>query len=92
MTRTVLVLVLVAAFVAAVGVPVQLATADSGSISRDAKGPQPSGPLDVLWGPPTPHIFLLGQGFIFAAGLTLLIVAALLGVYTFMTARPHDRN
>ena len=91
MTRTVLVLVLVAAFVAAVSVPV-VALADSGSISRDARGPQPAGPLDVLWGPPTPHIFILGQGFIFAAGLTLLIVAVLLGVYTFVTARPHDRH
>ena len=91
MTRTVLVLVLIA-FVAAVSVPVPYATADSGSISRDARGSQPSGPLDVLWGPPTPHIYLLGQGFIFVAGLTLLIVAVLLGVYTFAKARPHDRH
>ena len=91
MTRTVLVILLLAGIVAAAGVPVQVASADSGSISRDAKGSQPAGPLDVLWGPPTPHIFFLGQGFIFAAGLTLLIVAVLLGVYTFVTARPHDR-
>jgi len=90
-TRTVLVLVLMAAIVTAVTVPAHVATADSGSISRDARGSQPSGLTDVLGGPTTPHIFFIGQGFIFAAGLTLLIVAVLLGAYTFVTARPHDR-
>jgi hypothetical protein len=87
----VLVLLLVA-LVAPVGVPADLASADTASISRDARGPQPSGLHDPLGGPATPRVYLLGQPLLFGAGLVLLILAALLGAYTLSRARPHDRH
>ena len=93
MTRTLLVLVLLAAIVTVVGVPVNVAAQDdNGSISRSAKGPQPSSEHDPLGGPPTPRVYGLGQPLIFGVGVALLIVAALLGVYTVARARPHDRH
>ena len=61
---------------------------DSGSISRDAKGPQSAREYDPPGGPVTPRLYLLGQTTIFVAGVTLLVVAAALGVYTLMLARP----
>ena len=61
---------------------------DSGSISRGAKGSQPAREHDPLGGPVTPRLYLLGQTTIFVAGVTLLVVAAALGVYTLMLARP----
>ena len=60
---------------------------DSGSISRDAKGPQPAREHDPLGGPVTPRLYLLGQTTIFVAGVTLLVIAAALGAYTLMLAR-----
>jgi hypothetical protein len=85
-------LVLILAFaVALVASGPAVALADSGSISRDAHGPQPQTDHDPLGGPPTPRLYLLGQPLIFTAGLILLIVAALLGAYTLLLARrePH---
>jgi hypothetical protein len=61
---------------------------DSGSISRDAKGPQPVREYDPPGGPVTPRLYLLGQTTIFVAGVSLLVAAAALGVYTLMLARP----
>jgi hypothetical protein len=90
--RTVPVILLLAAIVALVGVPADLVSADSGSISRDAKGAQPTGLYDALGGPPTPRVYGLGQNFLFVSGVVLLIVAALLGAYTLARARPHDRH
>ena len=66
------------------------APADSGSISRDSFGLQVTRTQDPIGGPPTPTIFGIGQGTIFCAMVTLLIVAAVFGVYTFVTARPID--
>ena len=88
------------AFVFAVAISVQLLApaavvdADSGSISRDARGAQPMREHDPLGGPSTPRLYLLGQTTIFVAGVTLLVVAALLGAYTFVSARraPPRRN
>jgi len=60
---------------------------DSGSISRNAKGPQPVREHDPLGGPVTPRLYLLGQTTIFVAGVSLLVIAAALGVYTLMLAR-----
>ena len=65
--------------------------ADSGSISRDAKGPQPVREHDPLGGPVTPRLYLLGQTTIFVAGVTLLVIAAALGAYTFVLARRTPR-
>ena len=64
-----------------------LVTADSGSISRDALGPQLSGDRDTLGGPPTPRVYVLGQTTIFVVGITVLAMAAGLGAYTLMLAR-----
>jgi hypothetical protein len=87
MRTTALVLAL-AVLVVAVGVAVPAGVgADSGTISRDSKGPQPVRDHDPLGGPPTPRFYLLGQTTIFVVGVTLLVVAALLGAYTFVAAR-----
>ena len=83
--RTAPVLVLVV--ILALGVLLSSATADTGSISRDSRGTSFYGMSDPLGGPPTPRIYGFGQSTIFAAGIALLVVAAVLGVYTFMTAR-----
>jgi hypothetical protein len=83
-----LALVLAAVLVIAVSVPCVLA--DSGSISRDSYGTANYGTHDPLGGPPTPRIYGFGQATIFGAALALLVGAALLGVYTFATARPID--
>ena len=61
---------------------------DSGSISRDARGPQPMREHDPLGGPVTPRLYVLGQTTIFVVGVTLLVIAVGLGVYTFLAARP----
>jgi hypothetical protein len=74
--------------VVALSVPLPAAAEDSGSISRDARGPQPSGDYGPLGNPPTPSLYLLGQTTIFTAGIVLLVVAALLGAYTLVSARP----
>ena len=63
------------------------AVADSGSISRDARGPQPTGDYAPLGSPPSPGLFLLNQTTIFIVGVVLLVIAAVLGVYTFVTTR-----
>jgi hypothetical protein len=89
-------LALVAAVVLVVGssAPVALAD-DSGSISRDAKGPQPNREHDPLGGPVTPRLYLLGQTSLFIAGVTLLVIAAALGAYTLLSvrrARSHPRH
>jgi len=68
-----------------------LAGADSGSISRDARGPQPTGDYAPLGSPPSPASMSSSQSTIFAIGLTLLIVAAALGVYTFVLTRGARR-
>lgn len=83
-TSLVWALVLVVALAASLPVPV---SADSGSISRDARGPQPSGDHDPLGGPPTPRVYGLGQTLIFAVGITVLALAAALGAYTFVLVR-----
>jgi hypothetical protein len=57
------------------------------SISRDARGPQPTADHDPLGGPPTPRFYVLGQTTIFAFGVTMLVVAAALGVYTLLLVR-----
>ena len=64
-----------------------LVTADSGSISQDARGPQLSGEHDTLGGPPTPRVYVLGQTTIFVVGITVLAMAAGLGAYTLMLVR-----
>jgi hypothetical protein len=66
-----------------------MASEDSGSISRDARGSQPVREHDPLGGPVTPRLYALGQTTIFVAGVTLLVVAALLGAYTLVSARPN---
>jgi hypothetical protein len=63
------------------------AGADSGSISRDARGSQPVRDHDPLGGPVTPRLYLLGQTTIFVVGVTLLVVAAALGAYTLLLVR-----
>ena len=68
------------------------ATADTGSISRDSRGTSTYGTHDPLGGPPTPRVYGLGQSTIFAAGITLLVVAAGLGAYTLLTARRTDHR
>jgi hypothetical protein len=88
----VLVTLLLAALVVLIGVPADAVAEDSGSISRDARGAQPSGPYDALGGPATPRVFGLGQNLLFIGGVVLLVVAAALGAYTLATARPHDRH
>jgi hypothetical protein len=70
--------------------PTASSFADTGSISRDAYGAQAPRTQDPLGGPPTPTVFGIGQSTIFMAMVVMLIVAALLGVYTLVTARPID--
>jgi len=81
-----LVLVLVLVVAAGASLPAAMG-ADSGSISRDARGPQPTGDYDPLGAPPTPRVYLLGQTTIFVVGVSLLVVAAALGAYTLLLAR-----
>jgi hypothetical protein len=89
--RTIL-LILALAAVLALG-QVSTAAADSGSISRDARGPQPAGTHDSLGGPPTPRVFGLGQPLILASGVVLLAAAAALGAYTLILGRrPAERR
>ena len=90
MRRTLLVTLLLAVLIALV-VPADVAAQDSASISKDARGSQPSGSSDALGGPPTPRVYGLGQNLLFIAGLVLLLCAAALGAYTLSRARPHDR-
>jgi hypothetical protein len=80
-------LVLVLALICALSVPVAPGLADTGSISRDARGSATYGDHDPLGGPPTPRIYGFGQSTIFGAGITLLVLAAALGVYTLLTVR-----
>jgi hypothetical protein len=84
--RTAFVLVLSLAVALSAALPTG-ASADSGSISRDARGPQPAGDYGPLGGPPTPSLYALGQTTIFVLGVTLLVMAALLGAYTLISAR-----
>ena len=87
--RRLLALVFLVMVVVAVAAPAAPAIAeDSGSISRGAKGPQPAREHDPLGGPVTPRLYLLGQTAIFVAGVSLLVIAAALGGYTLMLARP----
>lgn len=79
--------VLVLALVVALGAVVPAVDADSASISRDARGPQPTGDYDPLGGPPTPRLYVLGQTTIFVVGVALLVVAAVLGAYTLLLVR-----
>ena len=60
---------------------------DTGSISRDSRGTSTYGARDVFGGPPTPRIYGFGQMTIFLAGALFVILAVILGVYTFMSAR-----
>ena len=80
-------LVLMVAVMCALIAPVSLALADTGSISRDARGTATYGEHDPLGGPPTPRIHGFGQATIFALGIAFLGLAALLGVYTFISVR-----
>ena len=81
-------LLLIALVVACLaGAPVAFGADDIGSISRDARGTQPSGDYGPLGSPPSPSLYLLSQTTIFAAGVTLLIVAAALGAYTMVVSR-----
>lgn len=88
-TASLVLLLLAVLALAALPMPVPV-LADSGSISRDAVGPQPTGGNDPIAGTPTPRVYGLGQPLLFGAGVVLLIAAAVLGVYTFLTARPID--
>ena len=80
-------LFLVLALVGALSAPLAPALADTGSISRDARGSNTYGTHDPLGGPPTPRIYGFGQSTIFGAGITLLVLAAALGAYTLISAR-----
>ena len=74
----------------ALGAPASVSFADdSGSISRDARGPQPVREHDPLGGPVTPRLYVLGQTTIFVAGVTLLVIAAALGAYTLVAASSY---
>ena len=84
-------LVLALALVSALCLPA-VVQADTGSISRDALGQTTYGTHDPLGGPPTPHVYALSQTLIFTAGIALLVLAALLGAYTLVSARrPTER-
>lgn len=80
-------LVLVLAVFCLLCVSLTLALADTGSISRDARGSNTYGTSDPLGGPPTPKIYGLGQATIFCTGLSLLTLAAVLGAYTLISVR-----
>ena len=79
-------LVLLLALICVLAAPVP-GLADTGSISRDARGSATYGDHDPLGGPPTPRIYGFGQSTIFGAGITLLVLAAALGAYTLLTVR-----
>ena len=83
-------LVLVLLFAVTLSATLPASVGADETISRDSRGPQPTREHDPLGGPPTPRLYLLGQGTIFIVGVALLVVAALLGVYTLMSARPTD--
>ena len=83
-------LVLVLAVLCATSLALVPAVADTGSISRDARGANTYGDHDPLGGPPTPRIYGFGQATIFGVGITLLALAAALGAYTLLTGRPRD--
>jgi hypothetical protein len=85
-------LILALALLLTLAAAVAPAIADTGSISRDSRGTSTYGMQDPLGGPPTPRVYGLGQPTIFAAGITLLVVAAALGAYTLMTARRTDHR
>ena len=85
--RPVTVLLVLTLVLAALCAWAPAAIADSGSISRDAHGPQPTGDYAPLGSPPSPGLYLLNQTTIFIVGVVLLVVAAALGVYTFVTTR-----
>ena len=78
---------LVLALVVAVCAWTPAALGDSGSISRDAHGPQPTGDYGPLGSPPSPTLYVLGQTTIFTLGVTLLAIAAALGAYTMILSR-----
>ena len=80
---------LVLVLMVAVGlcVPATSVLADTGSISRDARGSTTYGETDPLGGPSTPKVYGFGQSTIFGTGIALLALAALLGAYTFVTAK-----
>jgi len=80
-------LVLVLAVLCALTVSAAPASADTGSISRDARGASTYGDHDPLGGPPTPRIYFFGQTTIFGLGIALLALAAALGAYTLLTVR-----
>jgi hypothetical protein len=83
-------LVLTLALVVALGAwfpAIAGADSQAPSISRDARGPQPTADSDPLGGPPTPRFYVLGQTTIFAFGVVMLVVAAALGAYTLLLVR-----
>ena len=85
--RRVTALLLLVLVAGAAWAPVASAADNSGSISRDARGTQPTGDYGPLGSPPTPVLYVLGQTTIFIVGVTLLVVAAALGVYTMVLSR-----
>ena len=85
--RRAIVLTLVAVVLVISAAPPLAVAKEPESISRDARGPQPYRDHDPLGGPVTPTLYLLGQTTIFTVGVTLLVIAALLGAYTFLLTR-----
>lgn len=85
--RAWLAIVLAALLTVGVMAPATVMGAAGESISRDARGAQPVREHDPLGGPMTPRVYLLGQTAIFVVGVTLLVIAAALGAYTFITTR-----
>ena len=86
LVRTVSLLLVLVAVLSLVTLPAA-SSADTGSISRDSRGISVYGTQDPLGGPPTPRVYGLGQPTIFFAGVLLLVAAAALGAYTFLSAR-----
>ena len=80
-------LVLVLAVLCALSAALPPTSADTGSISRDARGANTYGDHDPLGGPPTPRIYFFGQTTILGLGIALLALAAALGAYTLLTVR-----
>ena len=89
-TASLVILLLLAVLTLAASLPAPTLAADS--ISRNALGPQSTGGAEPIAGTPTPRVYGLGQPLIFGAGVTLLVAAAVLGVYTLMTAKPIDEG
>ena len=85
--RRAIVLALVAVVLVISAAPPLAVAKEPESISRDARGPQPYRDHDPLGGPVTPTLYLLGQTTIFTVGVTLLVIAALLGAYTLLLTR-----